>query len=169
MARATARAKAAPATPARKVDIKPVASNRKARFDYEIVEALEAGISLTGTEIKSIRAGGAHIREAYARPQNGEMWLYGAHIAPYAAGSYLNHEPTRPRRLLMHRRQIVEWSAAMSEKGLTIVPLQLYLKDGMAKVELGLGKGRKHYDKRQAIAKRETDREIQRALRERQR
>ena len=161
-------ARAKPEAPARKVEIKPVASNRKARFDYEIVEAVEAGIALTGTEIKSIRAGGAHIREAYARPQNGEMWLFGAHIAPYAAASYLNHEPTRPRRLLMHRRQIVEWAAAMSEKGLTIVPLSLYLKDGMAKVELGLGKGRKHYDKRQAIAKRETDREIQRALRERQ-
>jgi SsrA-binding protein len=163
------RGKQQPASaPARKVEIKPVASNRKARFDYEIVEALEAGIALTGTEIKSIRAGGAHIREAYARPQNGELWLYGAHIAPYESGSYLNHEPTRPRRLLMHRRQIVEWSAAMSEKGLTIVPLSLYLKDGMAKVELGLGKGRKHYDKRQAIAKRESDREMQRALRERQ-
>jgi SsrA-binding protein len=156
------------AAPARKAEIKSVASNRKARFDYEIIEALEAGIALTGTEIKSIRAGGAHIREAYARPQNGEMWLYGAHIAPYESGSYLNHEPTRPRRLLMHRRQIAEWSSAMSEKGLTIVPLSLYLKDGMAKVELGLGKGRKQYDKRQAIAKRESDREMQRALRERQ-
>jgi SsrA-binding protein len=149
-------------------EIKPVASNRKARFDYEIVEALEAGIALTGTEIKSIREGGAHIREAYARPQDGEMWLFGAHIAPYGSGGYVNHEPTRPRRLLMHRRQIAEWTAAMAEKGLTIVPLSLYLKDGMAKVELGLGKGRKRYDKRQAIAKRETEREIQRALRERQ-
>jgi SsrA-binding protein len=158
-----------PAGTARKAEIKPVASNRKARFDYEIIEALEAGISLTGSEIKSLRAGGAHIREAYARPLGGEMWLYGAHIAPYASsGSFLNHEPTRPRRLLMHRRQIAEWSAAMSEKGLTIVPLSLYLKDGMAKVELGLGKGRKQYDKRQAIARRESEREIQRALRERQ-
>jgi SsrA-binding protein len=150
-------------------EIKQVAANRKAFHDYEILEKLEAGISLTGTEIKSMRAGGAHIREAYARPLNGEMWLYGAHIAPYHAGSYMNHEPTRPRRLLMHRRQIAEWSSSMAEKGLTIVPLALYLKNGMAKVELGLVRGRKQYDKRQAIARREQQREIERALRDRQR
>lgn len=149
-------------------EIKTVAANRKASFDYEILETVEAGISLTGTEIKSIRAGGAHIREAYARPQRGEMWLYGAHIAPYAAGGHEQHEPTRPRRLLMHRGQIREWAEAVNERGLTIVPMRLYLKDGMAKVELGLGKGRKHYDKRQAIAKRDADRDMQRALRERQ-
>jgi SsrA-binding protein len=150
-------------------EIKQVAANRKAFHDYEILEKVEAGISLTGTEIKSIRAGGAHIREAYARPLNGEMWLYGAHIAPYSAGSYMNHEPTRPRRLLLHRRQIAEWSSATAEKGLSIVPLTMYLKNGMAKVELGLVRGRKQYDKRQAIAKRDQEREIERALRERQR
>ena len=150
-------------------DFKQVAANRKASHDYEILEKIEAGISLTGTEIKSIRAGGAHIREAYARPQHGTMWLYNAHIAPYAAGgAYLNHEPTRPRRLLMHRKQIVEWASEMAEKGLTVVPLTMYLKDGMAKVELGLVRGRKQYDKRQAIAKRDSQREMQRALRERQ-
>ncbi len=149
-------------------DFKQVAANRKASYDYEILEKIEAGISLTGTEIKSIRAGGASIREAYARPQHGEMWLYGAHIAPYAAASTMNHEPTRPRRLLMHRKQIREWSSTMAEKGLTIVPLTMYLKDGMAKVELGLAKGRKQYDKRQAIAKRDSQRDMQRALRERQ-
>lgn len=150
-------------------DFKQVAANRKASHDYEILEKVEAGISLTGTEIKSIRAGGAHIREAYARPQQGTMWLYNAHIAPYAAGgTYLNHEPTRPRRLLMHRKQIIEWASEMAEKGLTVVPLTMYLKDGMAKVELGLVRGRKQYDKRQAIAKRDSDREMQRALRERQ-
>jgi SsrA-binding protein len=150
-------------------EIKPIASNRKARHDYDIVEELEAGIALTGSEIKSIRAGGAHIREAYARPQDGEMWLYGAHIAAYDAASYQNHEPTRPRRLLMHRSQIREWSSEVAEKGLTIVPLSLYLKDGMAKIQLGLGRGRKLYDKRRAIARRDADREIQRALRDRQR
>ena len=150
-------------------DIKPIASNRKARHDYDLLETIEAGIALTGTEIKSIRAGGAHIREAYARPEKGEMWLYGAHIAPYESGSYQNHEPTRPRRLLLHRKQISEWAAEANEKGLTIVPLSLYLKRGMAKIELGLARGRKQYDKRRAIAKREADREIQRALRERQR
>ena len=145
-----------------------VAANRKAFYDYEIIEKIEAGISLTGTEIKSIRLGGAHIREAYARPLNGEMWLYGAHIAPYDPASTMNHEPTRPRRLLMHRKQIRAWTSTMAEKGLTIVPLTMYLKGGMAKIELGLAKGRKQYDKRQAIAKRDSQRDMQRALRERQ-
>ena len=146
-------------------EIQAVAANRKAFHDYEILERIEAGISLTGTEIKSMRAGGANIREAHARPLDGEMWLYGANIAPYAAGSWQNHEPTRPRRLLMHKRQIREWVKSIAEKGLTVIPLNLYLKGGMAKVELGLVRGRKQYDKRQAIAKRDADRDIQRALR----
>jgi SsrA-binding protein len=146
-------------------EIKQIAANRKAFHDYEIIERLEAGISLTGTEIKSLRAGGANIREAHARPLDGEIWLYGAHIAPYAAASYQNHEPTRPRRLLLHKTQIREWTGAMTERGLTVVPLTLYLKDGRAKVELGLVRGRKHYDKRQVIAKREAERDIRRALR----
>jgi SsrA-binding protein len=145
-------------------DNKQVASNRKAFHDYEIMERIEAGISLTGTEIKSIRANGASIREAYARPLNGEMWLYGAHIAPYDAGSHMNHEPTRPRRLLLHRKEIRELSRAMNERGLTVIPLNLYLKRGMAKVELGLVRGRKQYDKRHAIAKRDAERDMQRAL-----
>jgi SsrA-binding protein len=148
-------------------DNQQIASNRKAFHDYEIMERVEAGISLTGTEIKSIRANGASIREAYARPLDGEMWLYGAHIAPYEAGSHMNHEPTRPRRLLLHKKQIREFARAMTERGLTLVPLNLYLKSGMAKVELGLVRGRKQYDKRQVIAKRDADREMQRALRER--
>ena len=146
-------------------EIKQIAANRKAFHDYEILERIEAGIALSGTEIKSIRAGGANIREAHARPLDGEIWLYGAHIAPYGAGSYQNHEPTRPRRLLLHKAQIREWVSAMTERGLTVIPLSLYLKDGRAKLELGLVRGRKHYDKREAIAKREADRDIQRALR----
>lgn len=150
-------------------EIKQVAANRKATHDYEILQRIEAGISLLGTEIKSIRTNGASIREAYARPLDGELWLYGAHIAPYEGGSYMNHEPTRPRRLLLHKREIRELSRAMNEKGLTLVPLSLYLKDGMAKVELGLARGRKHYDKRQAIAKRDAQRDIERALRHRSR
>jgi SsrA-binding protein len=150
-------------------EIKQVASNRKAFHDYDIIARLEAGISLTGTEIKSLRAGGAHIREAYVRPGGGEMWLCGAHIAPYANGSYQNHEPTRPRRLLLHRFQIREWSEEVSQRALTIVPLNLYLKDGKAKVEIGLARGRRAYDKRQAIARRDAEREVQRALRERNR
>jgi SsrA-binding protein len=145
-------------------DNQQIASNRKAFHDFEILERVEAGLSLTGTEIKSIRANGASIREAYARPLDGEMWLYGAHIAPYAAGSHMNHEPTRPRRLLLHKKEIRELASAMSERGLTIVPLNLYLKRGIAKVELGLVRGRKQYDKRQAIAKRDAERDIQRAL-----
>lgn len=150
-------------------EIKPIAANRKAFHDNEIFERLEAGISLTGTEIKSIRVGGANIREAHARPLDDELWLYGAHIAEYAAASHQNHEPTRPRRLLLHKAQIREWARAITERGLTVVPLSLYLKDGKAKVELALVRGRRSYDKRQAIAKREADRDIQRALRERQR
>jgi SsrA-binding protein len=145
-------------------DSQQVASNRKAFHDYEILQRVEAGISLTGTEIKSIRANGASIREAYARPLDGEMWLYGAHIAPYEAGSHMNHEPTRPRRLLLHKREIRELARAMNERGLTVIPLNLYLKRGLAKVELGLVRGRKQYDKRQAIKQRDAEREIQRAL-----
>lgn len=150
-------------------EIKQVAANRKAAHDYEILQRIEAGISLLGTEIKSIRENGASIREAYARPLDGELWLYGAHIPPYAGGSYMNHEPTRPRRLLLHKKEIRELARAINEKGLTIVPLRLYLKDGMAKVELGLARGRKHYDKRQAIARRDAQRDIERALRHRSR
>jgi SsrA-binding protein len=150
-------------------DNQQVASNRKAFHDFEILQRVEAGISLTGTEIKSIRTNGASIREAYARPLNGEMWLYGAHIAPYDAGSHMNHEPTRPRRLLLHKKEIHELARAMNERGLSVVPLNMYLKRGLAKVELGLVRGRKQYDKRQAIAKRDAERDIQRALRERNR
>ena len=150
-------------------DIKQVAANRKAFHDYEILERIEAGISLTGTEIKSLRGGGANIREAHARPLDGELWLYGAHIAPYNQGGYVNHEPLRPRRLLLHKREIREWQRGVTERGLSILPLSLYLKDGKAKVELGLGRGRKSYDKRQVIAKRDAERDVQRALRERNR
>lgn len=150
-------------------DIQRVASNKKALHDFDIVDRLEVGIVLTGTEIKSIRQNGASIREAYARPQHDEMWLLGAHIAEYAAGSYQNHETTRPRKLLLHRKQLRAWQRSAAEKGLSIVPLSLYLKDGMAKVELGLGKGRKQHDKRHVIAARDAQRDMQRALRERNR
>jgi SsrA-binding protein len=146
-------------------EIKPLASNRKAFHDYEVLQRVEAGISLTGTEIKSLRAGGGNIREAHARPLDGEIWLYGAHIAQYAAGGYQNHEPARPRRLLLHKREIREWVRAVNERGLTVVPLSLYLKDGKAKVELGLVRGKKQYDKRQAIARRDAERDMARALR----
>jgi SsrA-binding protein len=146
---------------------KSIAVNRKAFHDYEILERVEAGLALTGTEIKSIRLGRVNIREAYARPEGGEMWLVGAHIAQYAAASRFNHDPRRKRKLLLHRSQIRELSRAVDQRGLTLVPLNLYLKRGMAKVELAIARGRRAYDKRQAIARREADRQMERALRHR--
>jgi SsrA-binding protein len=146
---------------------RPVAVNRKAFHDYEVLRRVEAGLALTGTEIKSIRLGRVSIRQAYARPEDGELWLVDAHIAHYPAASHFNHDPTRRRKLLLHRSEIKELSRAVTERGLTLVPLSLYLKRGLAKVELGLVRGRKLYDKRQAIARREAERHITRALRRR--
>ena len=139
--------------------------NRKARFNYEILEAIEAGVVLLGTEIKAIREGRANIGESYARPENGELWLLNAHIAEYSAGGMSNHEPTRQRKLLLHKKQIEHLTSQVAEKGLTIVPLKLYLKGHRAKVQLGIGKGRRRYDKRRAIIDRERERDARRALR----
>jgi SsrA-binding protein len=147
---------------------KTVAVNRKAFHDYEVLQRVEAGLVLTGSEIKSIRDGRAHVREAYARPEGGELWLVNAHISPYPAAHRFNHEPTRRRKLLLHRVQIRELGRAIDERGLTLVPLRLYLKRGLAKVELGLVRGRRQYDKRQAIARREAKRQMERALRHRE-
>ena len=144
--------------------IKTITLNRKAYHDYEILATVEAGIVLTGTEIKSIRDGTANIREAYAHPQNGELWLFNAHIAQYTAGNRNNHQPTRPRKLLLHRREIDELSAKAQRKGFTLVPLKLYIKKGIAKVELGLAQGKKLHDKRESIARHEADREMERAM-----
>jgi len=144
--------------------IKTISLNRKAYHDYDIQQSVEAGLVLTGTEIKSIRAGKVNIRDAYAHPQGDELWLYNAHIAQYEAGNRYNHEPTRPRKLLLHRRQIDELSGKVTQKGFTLVPLKLYLKNGVAKVELWLAKGRKLYDKRQSLARRQAEREMERAL-----
>ncbi len=138
--------------------------NRKAYHDYLIEETVEAGLVLTGTEIKSIREGRVNLREGYAKEEKGELWLQNVHIAPYQAGSYLNHEPTRPRKLLLHRDQIVRLAGAVSRKGLTLVPIKLYLKNGLAKVEIGLARGKKAYDKRETLAKREAERQIERAI-----
>ncbi len=138
-----------------------IAQNRKAFHDYHIMETIEAGIVLTGSEIKSIREGKVNLRDSYARPLNGELWLIGAHIARYDAASYQNHEPHRDRKLLLHRDQIAELASQARVKGFSIVPLKMYLKRGRAKVEIGLGRGKKQYDKREAIAKRESDREIE--------
>jgi len=144
---------------------KNVATNRKAYHDYYVQDGLEAGIALTGSEIKSIRAGRVNMRDAYVRPEKGELWLLNAHIARYNASSYMSHEPTRPRKLLLHSKQIVNLTSRVKEKGLTIVPLKLYIKDSLAKVEIALGKGKKLHDKRESIARREVEREMRRATR----
>ncbi len=146
------------------VDSKTITINRKAYHDYAILESLEAGIALKGTEIKSIREGRVNIRDAYARPEQGELWLFNAHIAGYQAGSIYNHEPNRRRKLLLHRRQINYLAGMVTKKGLTLVPLKLYIKKGIAKLELGVARGKRVYDKRETIARRETDIEIGRAL-----
>ena len=144
--------------------IKTVATNRKAYHNYLIGDSVEAGIVLTGTEIKSIRAGRVSLGDAYVRPEAGELWLLNAHIARYEAGSYLSHEPMRPRKLLLHSQQINSLTSQVLEKGLTLVPLKLYIKGNIAKVEVALAKGKKLYDKRESIIRRETEREIGRAI-----
>jgi SsrA-binding protein len=146
------------------VALKTVATNRKAYHNYHIGDSVEAGIALTGTEIKSLRAGRASLSDAYVRPEAGELWLMNAHIARYEAASYLSHEPRRRRKLLLHRKQIDNLTSQVVERGFTLVPLRLYIKDSLAKVEVALGKGKKLYDKREAIARHETEREMERAI-----
>ena len=144
-----------------------LAANRRARYDYEILDSVEAGLVLLGTEIKAMREGRANITEAFAKPENGELWLMNAHIAEYSAGGVHNHEPTRPRKLLLHKDQIIRLSRQVAESGLTLVPLRLYLKGHRAKLELGLAKGRKRYDKRRVIIDRERENEARQAVRRR--
>ena len=143
---------------------KLVASNRKARHDYTIVDTYEAGIRLLGTEVKSLRAGRASLVDAFAQDKEGEIFLYGLHIPEYAQGTWTNHEPRRTRKLLLHRDEIRRLIGKTRESGLTLVPLSLYFSDGWAKVEIGLARGRKSYDKRDALAKRDADREISRVM-----
>jgi SsrA-binding protein len=137
-----------------------VVDNRRARFEYHILETMEAGLVLNGTEVKSIRAGGISLTEAYARVRNGEAWLMGMHVPPYKQGSFSNSEPNRPRKLLLHKEEIARLQSRVNEKGLTIVPLRLYFTRGMAKVLLGVARGKKLWDKRAAAAKRDVEREI---------
>jgi SsrA-binding protein len=143
----------------------PSVDNRRARHEYHILESLEAGLVLTGTEVKSIRMGGVSIGEAYARFRDGEAWLLGMHVPPYKEGSFSNEEPNRPRKLLLKREQIAKLTSRVGEKGLTIIPLRMYFTRGMVKVELGLAKGKKLWDKREDAAKRDVAREIARELR----
>ena len=144
--------------------IKVVASNRKAAHDYAILDRFEAGIALFGSEIKSIRAGQINIKEGYILIEGRQAWLLGAHISPYDPASMANHDPLRKKRLLMHRKEIIKLQEAQQQKGLAIVPLRVYLKKGLAKIEIGLGRGLKKYDKRQVIAKRDAEREMRRSF-----
>lgn len=148
-------------------EIKVIAENRKARHDYFVEERYEAGIILTGTEIKSIRAGRVNLKDSYAEISGGEVWLNQMHISPYEQGNRFNHDPLRKRKLLLHRSEIAKLSGKIQQQGMTLIPLKIYLKHGLAKIELGLCKGKKIYDKRQDIAKRDAKREIERSLRER--
>jgi SsrA-binding protein len=143
----------------------PAIDNRRARHEYHILESIEAGLVLTGTEVKSVREGGVSLREAYARVRDGEAWLLGMHIPPYKQGSFSNVDANRPRKLLLHKEQIAHLQGRVSEKGLTIVPLRLYFTRGIAKVQLGLARGKKLWDKRADVAKRDVEREIARHVR----
>ena len=143
---------------------KVIASNRKARHDYSILDVYEAGIALTGTEVKSLRAGRASLVDAFAQEKDGEIYLYGMHIPEYAQGTWTNHEPRRTRKLLLTKLEISRLIGKLRESGLTLVPLSLYFSDGWAKVELALARGKRSYDKRQDLARRDADREVARAL-----
>ncbi len=141
-----------------------VAKNKKARFEYEILETIEAGVVLRGTEVKSVRQKKVSIQESYARIKDGEAYIIGMTISPYEMGNQFNHEPARERKLLLHRQELKRLTGKLKEKGLTLVPLKIYFKNGKVKILLGLGKGKTTYDKRKTIQKREADRELQRAV-----
>ena len=149
-------------------ETKLIADNRRARFDYDLLDRFEAGIVLTGTEVKSLRAGRASLVDGYAVIKDGEAWLMGVHIPEYTEGTWTNHEPRRPRKLLLHRLEIQRLIGKTKESGLTLVPLRLYFKDGKAKIEIALARGKRQHDKRQALAERQASREMARALRHRE-
>lgn len=153
----------------RRKGTKVVATNRRASYDYELLERFEAGIVLSGTEIKSVRANQIDLQRSYVRNRGGELWLIDAHIAPYERAGYEQHEPTRPRKLLLRRREIAKIVDALATRGLTMVPTKVYLKDGWAKVEVALARGKKRFDKRADLARRDAKRQVERALREKYR
>jgi SsrA-binding protein len=146
---------------------KPITENRKAYHDYHVLERVEAGLALTGTEVKSLRDGGGTLRESYAMLRDGEMFLVGAHIAPYRQGTDANHEPTRDRKLLLHKREIRHLREKVTQRGMTLVPLSLYFSNGKVKLELALAKGKEGVDKRHAIAERQIRRQLDREIKER--
>lgn len=148
---------------------KVISTNRKAWHDYEFIDTIEAGLVLTGSEIKSIRAGHANLREGYVQPRDGELWLLNVHVATYDEAGKFGHDPLRPRKLLLHRREIINLLSHVQEKGLTLIPIQLYLVRGKAKVEIALARGKKQYDKRDSLREKDSQRQIERALRERNR
>ena len=148
-------------------ELRIIAKNKKATFDYFILNKYEAGISLYGTEIKSIRLGNVNLKDSYCEIDDGELFVLGMHISPYEKGSYFNKDPLRPKKLLMHKREIMTLLGKVKQDGLTLVPLSLYFKGSKAKLEIGLCKGKKLYDKRDTIAKKESDRQIERQLKER--
>src|SRR5258705_6499935 len=153
------------ASQAREAGDRPMATNRRARQEYEILETVEAGLVLRGTEVKSLRAGLVNFKDSYASVRNGEGWLLGCHINPYSHGTDANHDPERDRKLLLHKKEIDRLGGKVSEKGLTLVPLRLYFKDGRAKIELGLARGKKLHDKRATLREREVRREMDKAAR----
>jgi SsrA-binding protein len=147
---------------------KTVSRNRRARHEYFILESMETGIVLSGTEIKSVRAGSVNLKDGFARVDDGELWLYNVHISPYEKGTYYNKDPLRPRKLLVHKSQLLRLNMKVREKGLTLIPLAMYLKEGKrAKIELAIAKGKQQHDKRDSIAERDAEREIARSVRER--
>ena len=148
-------------------ELQSIARNRRARYDYHVLDSWEAGIVLSGTEVKSLRDGRANLTDAYGIVKDGEVWLLNLHISPYERGTHFNHEPTRSRKLLLHRKEIRKLIGAVERQGLTLVPLELYFKGGRAKVRLALGKGKKQHDKRADDKKREDERDMARALRTR--
>jgi SsrA-binding protein len=155
------------AKPKKKEGVDVVARNKRARFDYIIDETFEAGLELVGSEVKSLREGNANLSDAYALPDKGQVWLHNLNIGPYKAASLLGHVPLRTRRLLLHKKEIEKITIKVNERGYTLVPLQIYFKEGWAKVEIGLGRGKTGIDRREDIKERETRREMDRALRRR--
>ncbi len=154
-----------PSAPAEKADtIKVITDNKRARFEYEVLETLECGLALVGTEVKSMRQGLANLQDAHARIEAGEVWLYGCHISPYDHGNRFNHDPDRKRRMLLHKYEIRRLKAKVQEKGLTLIPLKLYFKNNRAKIALGLCRGKKLHDKRDTISKRDSQRQLERVV-----
>jgi len=146
--------------------VKVISDNRRARFEYEVIEVHQAGIELTGTEVKSMRQGKANLQDSFARVERGELWLYNCHVSPYDHGNRFNHDPVRRRRLLMHSREIEKLKSKMQEKGLTLIPLKIYFKRNWVKVDLALARGKRLYDKRESITKRDTKRQLDRLVKQ---